>query len=306
MQNRFISLKHINESQLLSTIDIAETMLTLVKKDTKKAPHLQGRNVILLFMSPDRKTRLSFELASQFLSANVADLTGAVSKSEADYANIAELGKIIEQMGADYIVVKHPAEGSAQYLADNSKAMIINAGDGNNERPTKALLDLMTIKRNKGGFRGLKVAFIGDIGNSPVAKSNMYALKTLGAEITVTGPPTLIPSGLDELGFKVYRNPYEAVDQADVIMSQSLKTDFDYRHFIPSENEYKNLFKVNKELLNYAKKDAIVLHSGTAAKSVEISREILSSNKTFVEEQTSYSVAVPMAILYKLSMRGEM
>ncbi len=304
MQNRFISLKNISEDELLTTLEIADTMLTLVKKDNKKAPHLQGKNVILLFMEGDSKTRLSFELASQFLSANVADLTGAVTKTEAGYSNIAELGKIVEQMGADFIVVKHPAEGSAQYLADSSKAMIINAGDGNNERPTKALLDLMTIKRNKGGFRGLKVAFIGDIMNSPVAKSNMYALKTLGAEITVTGPPTLIPSGLDELGFKVYRNPYEAVDQADVIMSQSLKDGFDYRHYIPSESEYKSLFKVNKELLGFTKKDSIVLHSGTAHKSVEISSEILTSSKTFVEEQTSYSVAVPMAILYMLSMKG--
>ncbi len=304
MLNRFISLKNINESQLLTTLDIAETMLTLVKKDTKKAPHLQGKNVILLFMADDRKTRLSFELASQFLSANVADLTGEVGKSEQGYANIAELGKIVEQMGADFIIVKHPAEGSAQYLADTIKSTVINAGDGNNERPTKALLDLMTIKKNKGGFRGLKVAFVGDIKNSPVAKSNMYALKTLGAEVTVTGPPTLIPAGLDELGFKVYTNPYEAVDKADVIMSQSLHSNIDYRHLMPSENEYKNLFKVNRELVNYANKDSIVLHSGTANRSVEISSEILSSSQTFVKEQSSYSVAVPMAILYMLSMRG--
>lgn len=304
MYNRFISLKDTSEQEILNILDIAETMQTLVKKDNKKAPHLQGKNVILLFMADDRKTRLSFQLASQFLSANVADLTGEVNKREAGYANIAEFGKIVEQMGADFIVTKHPAVGSAQYLADSSDAMIINAGDGNNERPTKALLDLMTIRRNKGGFKGLKVAFIGDILNSPVAKSNMYALKTLGAEITVTGPPTLIPAGLDELGFKVYRNPYEAVKDADVIMSQSLKNNVDYRHFIPSDNEYKGLFKVTKELIAHSKKDSIILHSGISNKSVEISSEILSSSKTFVDEQTSYSVAVPMAILYRLSMKG--
>ncbi len=304
MQNRFISLKNISEDQILTLLDISDTMQTLVKRDSKKAPHLQGKNVILLFLSEDRKLRLSFELASQFLSANVADLTGNIKSSDSGYYNVVELGKIIEQMGADYIILKHDAEGSAQFLAENSKSMIINAGDGNNERPTKALLDLMTIRRNKGGFRGLKVAFIGDILHSPVAKSNMYALKTLGAEITVTGPPTLIPPGLDELGFKVYTNPYEAVDNADVIMSQSLNRNVDYRHLVPSENEYKSLFKVNRELVNHAKSDSIVLHTGKSQKSVEISTEILASSQTFVKEQTSYSVAVPMAILYMLSMKG--
>ncbi len=304
MQNSFISLKNISEERILTTLDVAETMLTLVKRDNKKAPHLLGKNVILMFLSDNRKMRLSFELASQFLSANVADLTGNIARTESGYTNVVELGKIIEQMGADFIVIKHDDEGSAKYLAENSKAMIINAGDGRNERPTKALLDLMTIKRHKGGFRGLKVAFIGDIFNAPAAKSNMYALKTLGAEITVSGPPTLVPSGLEQLGFKVYKNPRDAVKNADVIMSQSLTTNSIYGNKFPSENEYKGLFKVTKELVSCAKKDAIILHPGKSDRSIEISSEILTSSRTIIEEQMTYSVAVPMAILYMLSMKG--
>lgn len=299
----FIGLKDLTAEDILYVLDTAETMKYVFSQKNKKAPHLQGKSIAILFYENKSKTKVSYELAGKYLSANIVDM--AISNSLEAKESLLDIGKIVDQMGADFIVIRHPMAGSAQFLAENVSSSVINAGDGLNENPSQSLLDLMTIKSQKGKFEGLKVAFIGDVLNSRVSRSSMWALLKLGAEVTVSGPLTLIPDEIESFGIDVFTDPYEAVKDADVIMSlRMLETENKYKNLLPSFSEYKNLFEIDQDMIKHAKEDVIIMHPGPIKRGIEISSGLIDTGRCFVNDQIANGVAVRMAMLYILSLRG--
>lgn len=301
----YIGLKDMSAEEILYIIKTADTMKYVLNQKNKKVPHLQGKSVVILFYENRSRTKVSYELAGQYLSANVVNMNISEKNETPGFSDLLEMGKIIDQMGADFIVIRHPVSGSAKFLASNVSAGVINAGDGINENPSQALLELMTIKERMGGFKkGLKAAFIGDITHSRYAKSNIWGFLKLGAQVSVAGPPTLIPDELSSFGVEVYSDPYKAVKNADVIMGARLLAEDKYGNELPSYNEYKNMFKIDKRMLSHAKNDVIVMHPGPVNRGIEIDSDVIESSQCLVDDQISNGVALRMAMLYILSMRG--
>ena len=298
----FLGLRDLTAEELEYVLKTAETMKFVIGQKNKKVPHLQGKSVIILFYDSSARAKLSYELAAQHLSANVVDMMATPASENRE--RLQDMGQLIDQMGADFIILRHPMSGAARLLADSVEASVINAGDGYNENPGQSLLDLLTIKERKGGFEGLKVAIIGDIAHSRVAKSNIWGLLKLGAQVCVTGPSTLIPSELESFGVKVCYEPSEAVDGADVILSTRITAQLKNENLIPSLDEYRSMFLIDEDMLKYAKKDAIVMHPGQIQRGVEIATSIVNSRQCIVNDQIANSVAVRMAMLYILSQIG--
>ncbi len=298
----FLGLRDLTAEELEYVLKTAETMKFVIGQKNKKVPHLQGKSVIILFYDSSARAKLSYELAAQHLSANVVDMMATPASENRE--RLQDMGQLIDQMGADFIILRHPMSGAARLLADSVEASVINAGDGYNENPGQSLLDLLTIKERKGGFDGLKVAIIGDIAHSRVAKSNIWGLLKLGAQVCVTGPSTLIPAGLESFGVKVCYEPSEAVDGADVILSTRITAQLKNENLIPSLDEYRSMFLIDEDMLKYAKKDAIVMHPGQIQRGVEIATSIVNSRQCIVNDQIANSVAVRMAMLYILSQIG--
>ena len=234
----FLGLRDLTAEELEYVLKTAETMKFVIGQKNKKVPHLQGKSVIILFYDSSARAKLSYELAAQHLSANVVDMMATPASENRE--RLQDMGQLIDQMGADFIILRHPMSGAARLLADSVEASVINAGDGYNENPGQSLLDLLTIKERKGGFEGLKVAIIGDIAHSRVAKSNIWGLLKLGAQVCVTGPSTLIPAGLESFGVKICYEPAEAVDGADVILSTRIAAQLKSENLIPSLDEYRS------------------------------------------------------------------
>ena len=298
----FLGLRDLTAEELEYVLKTAETMKFVIGQKNKKVPHLQGKSVIILFYDSSARAKLSYELAAQHLSANVVDMMATPASENRE--RLQDMGQLIDQMGADFIILRHPMSGAARLLADSVEASVINAGDGYNENPGQSLLDLLTIKERKGGFDGLKVAIIGDIAHSRVAKSNIWGLLKLGAQVCVTGPSTLIPAELESFGVKVCYEPSEAVDGADVILSTRITAQLKNENLIPSLDEYRSMFLIDEDMLKYAKKDAIVMHPGQIQRGVEIATSIVNSRQCIVNDQIANSVAVRMAMLYILSQIG--
>lgn len=298
----FLGLRDLTAEELEYVLKTAETMKFVIGQKNKKVPHLQGKSVIILFYDSSARAKLSYELAAQHLSANVVDMMATPASENRE--RLQDMGQLIDQMGADFIILRHPMSGAARLLADSVEASVINAGDGYNENPGQSLLDLLTIKERKGGFDGLKVAIIGDIAHSRVAKSNIWGLLKLGAQVCVTGPSTLIPAGLESFGVKICYEPSEAVDGADVILSTRITAQLKNENLIPSLDEYRSMFLIDEDMLKYAKKDAIVMHPGQIQRGVEIATSIVNSRQCIVNDQIANSVAVRMAMLYILSQIG--
>ena len=296
----FISLKDISAEEILYILNTAETMKIVLHQANKKAPHLRGKSVILMFYEKSTRARMSYELAAQYLSANIVDMTLTYALGEA--GNLTDMGNLIDQMGADFIVIRHPMSGSAQLLAENARAGVINAGDGLNENPSQSMLDLMTIKTQKGGFEGLKVTIVGDIEHSRVTHSNIWALLKLGTEVTLAGPSTLIPDEWAAFGPRITYDAADAVRGADVIMVVKIRDMDTYGKYLPSINEYKNLFRIDERLLKLAKPDAIVMHPGPIGRGIELSSQVIDSLQCLSNDQISNGVAVRMALLYLLSL----
>ena len=296
----FISLQDITKDEIHDILETAETMKFVLGQKNKKTPYLNGKSVIILFYERSVRAKLSYELAAQYLGANIVDIT--VPGIEDRHENINDMGRTIEQMGGDFIICRHPMAGSAKLLAEKVKAGVLNAGDGINEDPSQALLDLMTIKHIKGGFDGLKVTIVGDVMNSRVARSNIWGLLKLGVNVCVVAPPTMIPTHLDKFGVKVYYNLKDAAKNSDVIMSLRLQAEDSYGSRLASFNEYKDYFKVTPEILDYAKPDCIIMHPGSPDRRVEIDSGIIDSDRCITDDQITNGVAIRMALLYLLSM----
>lgn len=298
----FFGLRDVSADEIRYILNTAETMKYILNQKNKKSPHLQGKSVIILFYEPSARAKLSYELAAQHLSANVIDMTSALASMSNE--TLQDMGQLIDQMGADFIILRHSMAGASQLLAKNVNASVINAGDGFNENPGQALLDLITIKERKGDFEGLKVAIIGDLIHSRVSRSNIWGLTKLGAKVWVSGPSTLLPAELSKFGVNITYDAKEAVADADVILTTRIKMEEQDKNNLPSLDEYKHLFRIDDNLLRYAKKDTIIMHPGPIQRGIEISANVIDSKRCIINDQIANSVAVRMAILYILSQIG--
>lgn len=295
-----LEIKGLGREEINYFLDTAESFKEVTGRDIKKVPTLRGKTVVNLFFEPSTRTRTSFELAAKRLSADVINFsvsTSSVTKGE----TLLDTARNIEAMRSDFIVIRHPASGAPHLLAQQLKSSVINAGDGFHEHPTQALLDLFTIREKKGRIEGLKVVIIGDITHSRVARSNIYGLTRLGANVCVAGPPALIPVGIESTGVSVYYNLTEAIKDADVIMVLRIQSERQGKNYFPGLREYASLFCLTAEKLRCAKEDVMVMHPGPINRGIEIAPEVADGLSSVILEQVTNGIAVRMATLFLLS-----
>lgn len=298
-----LGLKELTAEEIEHILDTARTMKYILTTNNKKTPHLQGKSIITLFYENSTRTRLSFELASKYMSASAANIS-ASSSSVSKGETLIDTGRTIDMMGTDVIVIRHPHSGAPHLLARNVKASVINAGDGMNEHPTQALLDMFTIREKKGSLKGLKVAIIGDIYHSRVARSNIWGMLKLGAEVSVAGPATLLPPGIENTGAKVFSTVQEALIDADVVMGLRIQLERQKKGLFPSVREYARFFGLDDKRLLLARDDAMIMHPGPVNRGVELSSSVIDCDSSVINEQVTNGVAVRMALLYLLTRRS--
>lgn len=301
-----LTMEQLSREEIELILHTAKEMLNVLKRDIKKLPTLRGKTVVTLFYEPSTRTRTSFELAGKYMSADVVNIsttTSSVVKGE----TLQDTGVTLEMMGAETIIIRHSMAGAPQLLARSVKAHVINGGDGFHEHPTQALLDMLSMRNKLGDdFSGLKVAIIGDILHSRVARSNVIGLKKLGAEVWVCGPPTLMPPGIESLGAKVTYSMEEALQGADVIMMLRIQLERQKAGLFPTLREYSQLFGLNTHRLKQASPRALVLHPGPINRGVEISADVADGLQSVINEQVTCGVAIRMALLYlMLGQKGE-
>ena len=289
-------------------LNTADSLREISLREIKKVPTLRGKSVVHFFYEPSTRTRTSFEMAAKRLSADTMSLS-ATGSSIVKGETLVDTARNLQAMNPDLIVLRHPASGAPQLLAREVEACVINAGDGIHEHPTQALLDLYTIREKKGRIEGLDVAIIGDIAHSRVARSNIIGLRKMGARVTVSGPPTMMPYQPESLGVRVVHDPAEAVRDKDVVMMLRIQLERQSRVLFPSLREYATHFGLNRERMKRAKPDAIIMHPGPMNRGVEIASEVADGPYSVILEQVANGVAVRMALLYLLiggSKRGDM
>ena len=299
-----LEIKELSGEEILSILNTAESFKEVTGRDIKKVPTLRGKTVVNLFFEPSTRTRTSFELAAKRLSADVINFsvaTSSVTKGE----TLLDTARNIEAMRSDYIVIRHSASGAPHILAKNLKSSVINAGDGAHEHPTQALLDMFTIKEKKGRIAGLKIAIIGDIAHSRVARSNIYGLTRLGAEVRLVGPPALIPPEVEGPGISVFYNLEDALMDVDVIMVLRLQLERQGKNYFPSLREYAGLYSLTPERVKSAKEDVMIMHPGPINRGIEIAPDVADGMSSVILEQVTNGIAVRMAVLYLLSGAGE-
>ena len=285
--------------EISEILDTAANMKKLLKQGIKKLPHLEGCTATILFYENSTRTRTSFELAAKYMGAstiNIAASSSSVAKGE----TLVDTGKTLDAMKNDFIIIRHPMGGAPYLLAKTVKASVLNAGDGMNEHPTQALLDMCTMRERFGKIEGLKVAILGDIKHSRVAKSDLFGLTKLGAEVKMFAPETLIPKGINRLGAKLCASREEAVEGADVVMGLRIQLERQQAGNFPSLNEYAEFYGVNEKVLSLASPDAIVMHPGPVNRGVELTSAVIDDGKSRIEDQVLSGVAVRMALLFLL------
>jgi len=295
-----VSIASLTLDEITLILDTADSFKEVSGREIKKVPALRGKTVVNLFFEPSTRTRTSFELAAKRLSADVINFSPS-SSSVVKGETLLDTARNIEAMQADIIVLRHPDAGAAETLANGVKSSVINAGDGWHEHPTQALLDLFTMREKKLNFKGLRVAIVGDIAHSRVARSNIFGLSKLGAEIRAVGPPTMIPVHLDRLGVRVYYDLDEALRGVDVIMMLRLQLERQGRAIFPSIREYSRLYGLTAERVRLAEAGALVMHPGPVNRGVEMAPEVADSFSSVILDQVANGVAVRMGILYLLS-----
>ncbi|MCB1754443.1 MAG: aspartate carbamoyltransferase catalytic subunit [Gammaproteobacteria bacterium] len=295
----FLSIEHLSREILVEILDIAQSFTSVNGKVVKKVPLLRGKTVANLFFETSTRTRTTFELAAKRLSADVLNInmsTSSTSKGE----SLLDTLRNLEAMQCDMFVVRHEDSGAAHFIAQNvaPHINIINAGDGRHSHPTQAMLDMFTIRHYKGGFEGLKVAIVGDISHSRVARSQIHALKTLGSQdIRIVGPKTLLPAGLEQLGVNVYNDFDKALEGVDVIIMLRLQTERMRGALLPSADEYYIRYGLTTERLKLAKPDAIVMHPGPTNRGVEIEGIVADGRQSVILQQVTFGIAVRMAVM---------
>ena len=294
-----LGLYETSAEDIMQILDTAVGMKKLLTQNLKKLPHLQGRTVTTLFYENSTRTRCSFELAAKYLGAgtvNISASSSSVQKGE----TLIDTGKTLDAMKNDVIVIRHPMGGAPRLLAKNVRASVVNGGDGMNEHPTQALLDFYTMREKFGSFKGLKVAILGDIKHSRVAKSNLFGLTKLGAEVTMFSPATLMPQGIEEMGAKIAHSREEALAGANVVMGLRIQLERMHGGLFPSLSEYAKFYGVAEEHLAYADKDCIVMHPGPVNRGVEFTTSVIDGESSLINEQVLNGVAVRMALLFLL------
>ena len=295
-----LGLREMPAEEIDEILDVGMSMKKLLKQNIKKLPHLQGKSVTTLFYENSTRTRCSFELAAKYMGAHAVNIS-ADSSSVKKGETLVDTGKTLDAMKNDIIVIRHPMGGAPALLGRTVKAHVVNAGDGMNEHPSQALLDMLTMRENFGSIEGLKVAILGDISHSRVAKSNLFGLKKLGAEVTMYAPKTLIPTGIERMGAKICRSREEAVEGADVVMGLRIQLERQHAGNFPSLGEYSKFYGVSEALMKYAKPNALVMHPGPVNRGVELTSGLIDGETSRIEEQVLSGIAVRMAMLFLLT-----
>ena len=298
-----LGIRELSVEEIELILETAEPMKDIIGRQIKKVPTLRGKAVINLFYEPSTRTRTSFELAGKYMSAdtiNISTSTSSVVKGE----TLKDTGKTLEVMGADVVIIRHSASGAPHILAKHLSASVINAGDGFHEHPTQALMDMFTIKEKKGRLAGLKVAIVGDIMFSRVARSNIWGLTKMGAEVRVIAPATLLPSGIEKLGVTPYTSIEEGLRDVDVVMVLRMQLERQQKGLFPTIREYSRLYGVTAERVRLACPDALVMHPGPMNRGIEIAPDVADGVQAVINEQVTNGVAVRMALLYLLTGGG--
>ncbi len=295
-----LGIRDLSREEILLILDTADSFLEVSTREIKKVPTLRGKTIVNLFYEASTRTRTSFEIAGKRLSAdtiNISVATSSVVKGE----TLIDTARNLEAMNPDVIVIRHSAAGAPHLLAGMVKQSVINAGDGAHEHPTQALLDMMTIRAKKGRLENIRVAIIGDIAHSRVARSNIYGLKRMGAEVTVAGPATMLPRDMERMGVRVLSSVEAALDGADVVMMLRIQTERQHQNIFPSLREYAQRFCLTRKNISRAKPDVLVMHPGPINRGVEIAPDIADGPFSVILDQVTNGVAVRMALLYLLA-----
>jgi aspartate carbamoyltransferase catalytic subunit len=295
-----VGLEHLSAPQIRGILDTAEPFKEISERQIKKVPVLRGKTIVNLFYEASTRTRVSFEFAEKRLSAdtvNIAASGSSIVKGE----TLVDTARNLEAMRIDMVVIRHGSSGAAQFLADRIPSNVVNAGDGRHEHPTQGLLDMLTLRDHFGRIEGVKVCILGDILHSRVARSNLFGLRTLGAEVGVCGPRTLVPAGIEELGVVRFDRVEEAIEWADALNILRLQLERMHAGYIPSLREYNRIFGVTRERLDAAPQDLLILHPGPMNRGVEIDSDVADGSHSVILEQVTNGVAVRMAVLYLLA-----
>jgi aspartate carbamoyltransferase catalytic subunit len=295
-----VGLEHLSADQIRAILDTAEPFKEISERQIKKVPVLRGKTIVNLFYEASTRTRVSFEFAEKRLSAdtvNIAASGSSIQKGE----TLVDTARNLEAMRIDMVVMRHPSSGAAQFLAERIPSNVINAGDGRHEHPTQALLDMLTLRDHFGRIEGLKVCIVGDILHSRVARSNIFGLRKLGAEVAVCGPRTLVPAGIEELGATRFDRIEEAIEWADALNILRLQLERMQAGYLPSLREYNQTFGVSRERVEAAPRDLLILHPGPMNRGVEIDSDVADGPQSVILDQVTNGVAVRMAVLYLLA-----
>ena len=294
-----LGTKCLLKEDIIAILETADAFKEVSTRPIKKVPTLRGKTVINLFFEPSTRTRTSFEIAGKRLSADVINISGSTS-STVKGENIIDTALNLEAMNPDIIIIRHSHSGVAEMISQFVECPIINAGDGYHEHPTQALLDLYTIREAKGNLKGLNVTIVGDIAHSRVVRSNIYAMKTMGMNIKLVGPSTMIPFGIESMGVSVDYKLEDAVRDADIIMMLRLQTERQNKFLLSSLREYSNLFCLTSNVLKKSEKDVLIFHPGPINRGIEISLEVMENNRSLILNQVTNGVAIRMALMYLL------
>ncbi len=295
-----LGIEDLTKEEIEFVLDTADSFREISTRVIKKVPTLRGQTIVLFFLEPSTRTRVSFELAAKRLSADMVNISASTS-SMLKGESLKDTIRNIEAMKVDLVIIRHGMAGAPHKLSAEIEPGIINAGDGCHEHPTQALLDMLTIREKKNNFEGLKVAIVGDISHSRVARSNIWGLTKLGAEVVVSGPPPCIPPCIDRMGVKVKYRIEEAIEGADVIMVLRIQKERQGKNLIPSLREYRKLFGINRNRLRFASPDALVMHPGPINRGVELEPDVADGPQSVILDQVTSGVAVRMAVMYLLS-----
>lgn len=292
-----LDMESLSADEITFILDTADRLKEISRRPVKKVPTLRGKTVVLFFYEPSTRTRSSFEIAAKRLSADSISISSS-SSSMVKGETLIDTARNLEAMNPDVIVIRHPSAGAPHMLARMLKTSIINAGDGMHAHPTQALLDLMTVREKKGSIKGLRIAIIGDISHSRVARSDSIGFTKMGADVVLAGPPTMIPKGIESLGVTVAGNSDEAVKNADAIIMLRIQKERQESFLYPSDREYSKIFGLNPERLKKAKKDVLIMHPGPINRGVEISSEVADGPYSIILDQVTNGVSLRMALLF--------
>ena len=295
-----IGLRDLSKEEIELILDTAASFSEVSQRTVKKVPALRGKTVVNLFLEPSTRTRMSFEIAEKRLSADTIGMTGSAS-SMTKGESLRDTAQNLEALKVDLIVMRHPSSGAAYRLSQYTSKGVVNAGDGINEHPTQALIDIFTIREVKKEIKGLKIVYLGDILHSRVARSNIWGLTKLGAQVVVCGPKTLIPKDIEELGVKVEHDPLKAVQDADAVTLLRIQLERQNESLFPSLREYADTYGMNEKMFQRAKPDALLMHPGPVNRGVEIESALADSPRSVILQQVTNGIAVRMAVLYLLS-----